>query len=320
MKNSKIKNFKKFNESIQDDTSKIEKSMSESINFWIEKSGWDQTIRKNAILIDFRSTSDWDNFHKEFGLTDYNHPSMIHIKNYVGVVEQKSVCQIYKTQLEVWIDSGSLSVKEDSLVVGFELDLGGGDINDFLFNIHKDYEDEDYTEDEDIESDWMDAIDDYENQYREENTINWRDLNSNFKDESIRNLPKIKPSEVEDFITKSVKSLEGMGFSNSGKGMRYSVSIFCNYKGGSSLYMSLDPINDAKNTLKGKIFGINVSIWSTSTPIDPDILKDLCIHFYEFDCVNEVVISIDDKESLFGDDVKKIDKKFTKSDMNIWLH
>jgi len=140
----KIKNFRGFNEGLEDDLSRIEDESSKTFQFSVERSGFDPDFGENVILIDFRTSSDWYSFSKLFSVE--NSPSMILIKNYKGEIKKYSVCDILINQIESWVDSGMLQPYDDSFIIGFQLDLGGGNIKDFLLNPREDDGEGDYEE------------------------------------------------------------------------------------------------------------------------------------------------------------------------------
>lgn len=141
---SKIKNFRGFNESLEDDLSRIESESSETYQFSVERSGFDPDFGENVTLIDFRTDDDWRDFNRSFSIG--NSPSMILIKNYKGEIKKYSVCDIHKSQIESWMDSGKIQPHNDSFIIGFQLDLGGGNIEDFLVNPREDDGEGDYEE------------------------------------------------------------------------------------------------------------------------------------------------------------------------------
>lgn len=147
----KIKNFKGFNEGLEDDLSRIESESSDTFQFSVESSGFDPDFGENVTLIDFRTSSDWHSFSKLFSAEDS--PSMILIKNYKGEIKKYSVCDILINQIESWVDSGELQPYGDSFIIGFQLDLGGGNIEDFLLNPREDDGEGDYGDDEFSEDD-----------------------------------------------------------------------------------------------------------------------------------------------------------------------
>ncbi len=131
---SKIKSFIKFNEGFQDDINEIENDISKKYRFSVERSGFDPDFKEDVILIDFRTSDDWEYFYTSFLIAKESSASMILIKNYSGDIKKYSVCQIYKIQFEEWIESNKLIINSDSLIIGFELDLGGKNIEDFLMD------------------------------------------------------------------------------------------------------------------------------------------------------------------------------------------
>jgi len=144
--NKKIKNFKGFNEGLEDDLSRIENESSETFQFSVERSGFDPDFGENVTLIDFRTGKDWEEFCQSFPIAKESPASMILIKNYKGKMKKYSICEIYKTQFSEWIESDDLIEYDDSFIIGFQLDLGGGNIEDFLLNPREDDGEGDYDD------------------------------------------------------------------------------------------------------------------------------------------------------------------------------